>query len=176
MGLLDTAREKASSALGNADRDIADRTAERDRAQDALNQVMQAADDRQVADRSTQEAEIKDLQIQLKDAQSKLDADKAVHELTTKVTDLPLISGPTESIRQTTSAIVAQDQAAVDQLQAQISSAKAEIATPNNDDDSAVAVAQARLDRANSRLATAKARQGLAAKALDAMNGLKDGS
>jgi hypothetical protein len=174
MGLLDTAREKASSALGNADRDIADRTAERDRAQDALNQVMQAADDRQVADRSTQEAEIKDLQIQLKDAQSKLDADKAVHELTTKVTDLPLISGPTESIRQTTSAIVAQGRQSISYRRR--FSAKAEIATPNNDDDSAVAVAQARLDRANSRLATAKARQGLAAKALDAMNGLKDGS
>lgn len=176
MGLLDSARDKATAAFSSAERDITERTVEVQQAQASLNQIMQAADDRQVANRSAQEAEIKDLELQLKDAQSKLDGDSLVSDVVSKLTDLPLISGPTESIRASFAAVVAQDQADADQLQAQLSAAKAALATPAADDDEAIEAAKARLDRANSRLAMAQGRQQLAQKAIDAMNGLTEGS
>jgi DNA repair exonuclease SbcCD ATPase subunit len=175
MGLLDSGRDKAAASLASANRDIEARAAEYEKAKASLDQIMQAADDREVANRSAQEAEIKDLEIQVKDAQSKLDTDTLLADVLNTVTDLPLISGPTESLRQSASAIVAQDQAEVDQLQAQLSTAKAELATPHHSADDAVIEAQARADRAKSRLAMAQARQQLAQKAIDTLDNLKEG-
>lgn len=176
MGLLDSARDKATAAFSSAERDITERTKEAEAARASLNQIMQAADDRQVANRSAQEAEIKELEIQLKEAQSKLDSDQMVNDIVAKLTDLPLISGPTESIRDSFGAVVAQDQADADQLQAQLSAAKAALATPDTDANAAIDAAKARVDRAVSRLAMAQGRQQLAAKAIDTMKGLQEGS
>ncbi len=178
MGLLDSAKEKAATALLNAEKNITVRTTEAERAKSSLNQIMQAADDKQVANRSAQEAEIKELQLQLKDSQSKLDADKLASDVAHKLTDLPLISGPTEPIRQSYAAVVAQAQADTDQLQAQLSAAKAARATPATpagDESAAVDAAKDRVDRANSRLAMAQGRKQLAQKALDAVNGMQSG-
>ncbi len=175
MGLLDSAKEKAATALLNAENDITERTTEAEQAKSSLNQIMQASDDKHVANRSAQEAEIKELQLQLKNAQSKLDADKIASDLAHKLTDLPLISGPTERIRQSYAAVVAQDQADADQLQAQLSAAKAALATPDSDESAAVDAAKDRVDRANSRLAMARGRKQLAQKALDAVNGMQSG-
>lgn len=176
MGLLDSARDKATAAFSSAERDIAERTLEVEQARASLNQIMQAADDRQVADRSAQEAEIKDVELQLKEAQSKLDNDTMVSDVVSKLTDLPLISGPTESIRSSFAAVVAQDQADADQLQAQLSAAKAALATPTSDANAAIDAAKARVDRAESRLSMAQGRQQLAAKAIDTMNAMQEGS
>lgn len=175
MGLLDSSRDKATDALASANRDIESRAAEYAQAKDGLNQIMQAADDREAANRSAQEAEIKELEIQVKDAQSKLDTDTLLADVLKTVTDLPLISGPTESLRQSAAAIVAQDQADVDQLQAQLSAAKAALANPASSADTAVIAAQARVDRAKSRLAMAQARQQLAQKALDTLDNIREG-
>lgn len=172
MGMLDSAREKATAALESAQRDITERSAEVEQVKGSLNQILQASDDQEVANRSAQEAEIKDLELQLQAAQAKVDTDQLANDVVGKLTDLPIISGPTEPIRQSYTAILAQSQADADQLQAQLSAAKAALVTPVTDADSAVAAAKERVDRATSRLAMAQGRQQLAQSALDAISGL----